>query len=1500
VPGYNQWPRDGDGDGQIYDGKHNQQPVPAYQPTRVASPYGQQPVQPPAPVPVKPPGRDIVDVGAIRKAIQTGVLTSAAKMPPMRAGNNTLTLSHLAFDKEPDLTPNEEVDMKLAGGTLSQRLVGTWTMTDPDGNVVDSRTMTVAQVPYLGSNGTFLHNGSDYTLAGQARLLPGVYTHIRQNGELDTHVNIPHGSGPSFNMGLNRDTGIFTISFDQSNIPLYSVFRALGLSDEQLEQAWGKGTLYSNKAKADGSAVNKVYTKLVRAGDPSADESTQTAGMVAALAAMPLDSNVMQRNLGKPYTALSPAVLLAATTKLLGLSRGTATPDDRDHPANLAYYGPEDLISERAARPGGWLRHHAWRAGRAGNLDRFPPGAMTRPLFDAILSSGLGTPSESVNPLQLNEQRGRISRLGVGGIPSVDAVPESSRDVHPAQYGFIDFIATPESMRAGVDARLASGVRKRGNEIVAAFRDMRTGQTVWKTPKDVANLTLGFPHSEINGGMYAVRNGEMDWFPTSEIDLEMPAVESALSHAINLVPAKSAAKPQRAAMAGRMLTQALPLVRGEAPWVQAATPFDPSQSYEEVYGELMGAVKAPMGGVVVKETPTALTLRYEDGTRGVINLQQHVPYNLKTGIHQTALVRLGDRVNRGQVLAKSNFTDEHGRSAIGVNARVAYIADKGFNFEDAISVSESFAKNKLASDHYYQHRVDRGEGVKTSKNSFISLYPGKFTRAQLDTHDEDGVVREGTVVNEGDPLILAARERQESYGKLHKGHQATYSDASETWEHHAPGVVRRVVKTPKGTTVVVQTTVTAKPGDKLSGRIGDKGVIARIIPDDEMPVDANGQPFEALINPAGLISRANATQAHEAVLGAIAEKMGQAYKVPDFAHITDLQQYVANEARRYGVSPTNAVHDPATGTEIKDIDGNLPLTGSRWLMKLHHVAEAKAGARSTGGYTAEGIPAKGGAGGAKRLGLLDTNALLSHGATEVLRESSIRGQANPEYWASFMTGNTPASIPTAPIYAKLQQMIQASGVNVVRSGHRLRLSALTDKDVDTLAGGRELENADTVNWEDAGKPISGGLFDETLTGGPSGRQWSKITLAEPMPNPVMEEPIRRILNLTKNQFRDVLAGKAEINGMRGPSAIHAALDRIDVPAALKIARMDIESGKKGARDLAVRRMKYLKSADKFQLHPRDWMLTAVPVLPPSLRPVSMMRDSGVPLVADANMLYRDLFEANDNWKNLHGKVDDVGVERLATYDAFKAITGLGDPISQESQDREVRGLLKHVFGRSPKFGMVQRKLLGTPVDMVGRATVLPNPDLDMDQVGIPENLAWTSYADYTIRRMVRNGVPRVAAVQAVKNRTPIAKKALYDEMQERPVFVVRPPVLHRYGVMAFNPVPVKGDAIHVSPMIVTGFNMDFDGDAVQFHVPSSDEAKRDMREKMLPSRNLFSPATFKADAFLPGKEYVGGLYQASTYQGHNEPIEFDTTADAIAAYNRGELGVEAKVRIRGR
>ena len=185
----------------------------------------------------------------------------------------------------------------------------------------------------------------------------------------------------------------------------------------------------------------------------------------------------------------------------------------------------------------------------------------------------------------------------------------------------------------------------------------------------------------------------------------------------------------------------------------------------------------------------------------------------------------------------------------------------------------------------------------------------------------------------------------------------------------------------------------------------------------------------------------------------------------------------------------------------------------------------------------------------------------------------------------------------------------------------------------------------------------------------------------------------------------------------------------------------------------------------------------------------------------------------------------------------------------------------------------------------------------MDQVGIPETRAWDVYKPFIIRRLKRRGLSLVRAAQEVKDKSGMARDEMLKEMKERPVIINRAPVLHKYGIMSFWPQIVKDDTLHVSPLIVGGFNADFDGDAMAYHVPVSEDARKEAIERLMPSKNLISTADFKSVMHKPSREYAAGLFAASAGKTRKRLRTFRKLTDLLAAYKSGEIDIDDPVEV---
>ena len=1207
---------------------------------------------------------------------------------------------------------------------------------------------------------------------------------------------------------------------------------------------------------------------------------------------MEVDPDVTDATLGQRHKNVSIPMILRTTNKLLNIQNKKEETDDRDSLAFQTLHSPDDLFEERILKDAGKMGHKLlWKSTLRRNLQHIPAGALTPQVRGVLLSSGLGMPLEEINLMDVYDQSTRVLRLGEGGISSTTAIPDEARSVQPSHFGYLDPIRSPESEKIGVDSRVTYGaVKGSDNHVYTSMYNPKTNKPQMVSAQQASKSIIAFP-GEMEKNEPRVRamiaSKHVEYVDRNKVDFALPHFSQMFSSHSNLVPLISGIKGGRLLMGSKYVVQALPMRYAEAPLVQSLSD-DGKRSFDDALGERVGAIRSSDAGIVREVTPNGITVMHPGGNKQTYNMYNNFVFNRKSDVHNTAMVKPGDRIEKGQLLAKSNCTDDNGTLALGTNLRTAYMPYRGLNFEDAIVISESAAK-KLSSEHMYQHVHDSGDDVVNGRKEFISMFPAKFKPDQIKNIGNNGVVKVGSTVKYGEPLALSLKRAETD--ALHRGHKPLYADNTLTWDHHNDGIVTDVEPTKEGGwNIIVKSYSPSQEGDKLSGRYGDKGVISKIVPDSQMVHDKDGKPIDILLNPLGIVSRANPSQAFETLLGKVAAKTGKPYKVPGFME-TPLIDYVRDELRKNNLTDTEDLIDPVTGHKIPQV-----LTGNRFIMKLHHTAESKGTGRDIGGYSSEGLPARGGAEGSKQMGTMEQFSLLSHGAREVIKDSKIvRGQKNDDYWRAFRMGLTPPAPKIPFIYSKFISYLKGAGVDVQKTNGTQKIFALTPKAIEDLSSG-EIKNDKTANAPEL-KEIEGGLFDRHITGGHGGSRWSHIQLAEKMPNPIMEEPLRVILGLTQKKMEDVIAGKETLGGMTGPNALYNGLQNVNLPQMEEHCRDEIRNGSRTRREKAIKTLNYVHGLIKSGVKPTELMWDKVPVVPPSMRPITSF--NGMSLVADLNWFYKDVFNMNSSLKDVKDNLGDkhAGEERLNLYTSMKALAGEADPIVHDTKKKEVKGILTHIFGAgSPKTGMFQRRVLSSPVDVVGRAVITTNPKLSMDEVGIPENKAWVIYRPFIVRRLIRRGVPATEAAKSVVSQNDMARGALEEEIKERPVIINRAPTLHRYGFMAAFPKLVKGNTLQLPPVICAGFGADFDGDAMNYHVPVADSAVKEAVEKMLPSRNLRAVRDMKV-MYLPKNEFLLGMNIASTVDNKGEPKIFKDKNSVLAAHHRGELDLGDRIII---
>lgn len=369
--------------------------------------------------------------------------------------------------------------------------------------------------------------------------------------------------------------------------------------------------------------------------------------------------------------------------------------------------------------------------------------------------------------------------------------------------------------------------------------------------------------------------------------------------------------------------------------------------------------------------------------------------------------------------------------------------------------------------------------------------------------------------------------------------------------------------------------------------------------------------------------------------------------------------------------------------------------------------------------------------------------------------------------------------------------------------------------------------------------------------------------------------------------------------LTGPAALEHALGKLNLDALEQQHRNLISNGPKSKRTKSVQALNSIEGLRRNNLQPKQLLVRNVPVIPPAFRPFSVLGDTFVP--GDANELYRDLFLYRDAYKETADTFGEQGAgqSRADLYDTVKALYGYGQPIAPKTAKRGVSGFLKQVTGTSPKFSFFQRKLLSKTQDSVARGTISIDPELSLDEIGVPEEMAWTMYAPYIQRRLVRAGLSPKSAVEGLRDRTEQAKRSLLKEMEERPVIYSRAPSWHKFNVISGRPKLITGDTIAVNPMITTGMNADFDGDAMNLHVPSQQDAVKEAWDILMPSKMLFSIRNKEQVVPSLKHEQVLGLYTANRRQSQNT-YQFDSEEEALKAIRSGRVKLSDEIEIKER
>jgi DNA-directed RNA polymerase subunit beta len=664
-----------------------------------------------------------------------------------------------------------------------------------------------------------------------------------------------------------------------------------------------------------------------------------------------------------------------------------------------------------------------------GETDSLTPAQLVnpKPLVAAIKeffgSSQLSQFMDQTNPLAELTHKRRISALGPGGLTR-ERAGFAVRDIHPSHYGRICPIETPEGPNAGLIGSLATHARV--NEygfIETPFWKVENGVVIKQgapiylsadledecriAPGDVATDSDG----HITVDLVPVRyRQDFEKVPPQQVDYVQLSPVQVISVATSLIPFLEHDDANRALMGSNMQRQAVPLLRPERPLV--------GTGLETQVARDSGMVPITrVNGTVTFVDATAIVIRDEEGYEHVHHLQKYQRSNQDTCLNQRPIVKLGDQVIAGQVLANGSAC-EGGEIALGQNVLIAYMPWEGYNYEDAILVSERLVQDDLyTSVHIEKYEIEARQ-TKLGPEEITREIPN-VAEESLGNLDEMGIIRIGAYVESGDILVGKVTPKGESdQPPEEKLLRAIFGEKARDVRDNSlrvPSTERgRVVdvriytreqgdELPPGANMVVRVYVAQRRkiqvGDKMAGRHGNKGIISRILPRQDMPYLPDGTPIDIVLNPLGVPSRMNVGQVFECLMGWASSHLGCRVKVVPFDEMhgaekskQTVQAYLEEAAKQPG---KEWVYDPENPGKIQLIDGRTgeafdqPVTvGYAHILKLVHLVDDKIHARSTGPYslvTQQPLGGKAQQGG-QRLGEMEVWALEAYGAAYTLQE----------------------------------------------------------------------------------------------------------------------------------------------------------------------------------------------------------------------------------------------------------------------------------------------------------------------------------------------------------------------------------------------------------------------------------------------------------------------------------------------------------------------------------
>ncbi|OAB56121.1 DNA-directed RNA polymerase subunit beta, partial [Phormidium willei BDU 130791] len=880
---------------------------------------------------------------------------------------------------------------------------------------IKEQEVFIGDLPLMTERGTFIINGAERVIVNQIVRSPGVYykSDVDKNGRRTYNASLIPNRGAWLKFETDRN-GLVWVRIDKTRkLSAQVLLKALGLSDAEISDRIRHYDFFEKTIEKEGQfseedALMELYRKL-RPGEPPT-----VSGGLSLLESRFFDpkrydlgrvgryklNKKLRLNVPDSTRVLTSDDILAAVDYLINLEFDMGQIDDIDHLGNRRVRSVGELLQNQVRVGLNRLERIIKERMTVSDADTLTPASLVnpKPLVAAIKeffgSSQLSQFMDQTNPLAELTHKRRISALGPGGLTR-ERAGFAVRDIHPSHYGRICPIETPEGPNAGLIGSLATHARVSNYGFIETpyyrvenGRVMRENAPIYMTADEEDDLRVApgdipiNPEGYIQGDQVPVRYRQ-DFTTTTPDQVDFVAVSPVqiISVATSLIPFIEHDDANRALMGSNMQRQAVPLLRPERPLVGTG---------------LEAQAARDSGMVIVSRTPGVVT--YVDSERILVRptveesdsnglpqiieyeLQKYQRSNQDTCLNQRPIVFEGDEVEAGQVLADGSAT-EGGELALGQNILVAYMPWEGYNYEDSILISERLVIDDVyTSIHIEKYEIEARQ---------TKLGPEEITREipnvgedSLRHLDESGIIRIGAWVESGEILVGKVTPKGESdQPPEEKLLRAIFGEKARDVRDNSlrvpNGEKGRVVdvrvftreqgdELPPGANMVVRVYVALKRkiqvGDKMAGRHGNKGIISRILPQEDMPYLPDGTPLDIVLSPLGVPSRMNVGQIFECMLAWAGDNLNARFKMVPFdeMHGTDQSRQTVNRKLQQAREKTGKdwVYNPQNAGKIQVYDGrsgepfDQPVTvGKAYMLKLVHLVDDKIHARSTGPYS---------------------------------------------------------------------------------------------------------------------------------------------------------------------------------------------------------------------------------------------------------------------------------------------------------------------------------------------------------------------------------------------------------------------------------------------------------------------------------------------------------------------------------------------------------------------